>query len=373
MSSTHFILNGHPYDFERGDATVTRRILEVASNFTRVTGTALWSHTPQSSPFPIACVPRPQVRLLRVALRGLVRRRSLVHTRFDVPALSAHLRAQRDDTFAAIHSYMAEPFLSAFSERDRSPLLVTYVVSEGSVLRSTGRLRAARSIEAGRTFRDEVRCCQAAVATACFDGSERDALSGSGVSNLSMMRISLPHLGRPAARSGPNLLFLGDRTWSPNFEGLSQMAALWPDIRRHVPQARLLVVGAGPVPSQASQPGIELLGFVDSLEKVWPDVRALVAPLDVGGGVRVKILEAAARGIPVIASKAAIGSIDTYLRLDPCEGASALVEACAAVLTDAAQARRLGDDLAASNDAWGSGGGFEADVAAWLGWASTGR
>jgi glycosyltransferase involved in cell wall biosynthesis len=366
VTSTHFILNGHPYDFERGDATMARRILEVASDFTDVEGTALWSHPPASSPFPITCIPRPPVRLLRLAARGAVRRRSIIHTRFDVPALSTHLRGQRADSFVAIKTYMAEPFLSAFPEEEHPPLRIAYDVAEGSVLRATGRLRAARSVEGARTFRDEVRCCRAAGATGCFDGPERDALAAVGVPGLSLLRISLPPAGRTVAGAGPNLLFLGDRTWLPNRDGLRQMAAVWPDIRRRVPEATLLVVGSGPVPSQARQPGIEILGFVDSLGPIWSDVRALVAPLTVGGGVRIKILEAAARGVPVIASRAAIGSIDSYLPMGAVQGAEVLVEECVAVLSDAARARRLGDDLYESNEAWGSGGGFQADLGHWL-------
>jgi hypothetical protein len=109
MTSIRFILNGHPYAFERGDTTVTRLIMEVVSEYATVRGTALWTDAPAHSPFPIDCIPRPPVQLARLAARSLVARRSLIHTRFNVAPLARQLQSASEDTFVAIHSYMAEP------------------------------------------------------------------------------------------------------------------------------------------------------------------------------------------------------------------------------------------------------------------------
>ncbi len=370
MKSVRFILSAHPYAFVRGDATVTRLLLEIASDFAHVRGSALWSDPPATSPFPIACVSRPPVRLARLAARGLLHGRSLIHTRYDVPAMVEHLRQQQDDQFVAIHSYMAEPFLSAFSRRERPPLYVDYVVSEAAVLRGGRGLAPLRGVEARRTWRDEVRCCQAAEATGGFDHRELAQLVEAGVPAPTFLRICLPPGKKVNVTTAPNLLFLGDRTWYPNYDGLRRLSRRWPDIRRAVPDASLLVVGTGPIPPEAQQAGIEVLGFLDSLDPVWADVRALIAPLAVGGGVRVKLLEAAARGVPVIASPAAVGSLDAYLEIQSVPDEEALVETSVALLSDHARAVREGELLYESNARWWKQGSFRHDVATWLALAS---
>jgi hypothetical protein len=120
------------------------------------------------------------------------------------------------------------------------------------------------------------------------------------------------------------------------------------------------------VPGESRQAGIEHLGYQASMASVWPEVRALVAPLAVGGGVRVKILEAASRGVPVIATAAAIGSLDQYLALRPAAGDDEVVEECTAMLGDPARADGAGSALYESNRDWWDGGHFRHDVAAWL-------
>jgi glycosyltransferase involved in cell wall biosynthesis len=365
VTSVRFILSAHPYAFERGDAAVTRLVMEAAAEVCTVRGSALWSDPVSSSPFPVDCVPRPPLRLPVVALRSALGRRSLIHTRFDVAALARDLRDRDEDRFAAVHTYMAEPFLSAFGADGHPPLFVNHHVSNADVVRATPGLRSLRAIEARRTWRDEVRCCSAAVATGGFSAPELDALGAAGVDQRRLLRISYPPAPRPSAQ-GDALLFLGTRFWRPNLDGLRHLCAQWPAITQGAPGATLVVVGDGPVPREAHQSGIEVLGFVDSLASVWPDVRALVAPLAVGGGVRVKILEAAARGVPVIASTTAVGSLAGYLPLHGIE-TDQLTQACISILRDPAGARRTGDELYQANAAWWSGGHFQADVAGWLG------
>jgi hypothetical protein len=366
MTSIRFILNGHPYAFERGDTAVTRLIMEIASDYATVCGSALWTDPPATSPFPIECIPRPPVQLARLAARSLPARRSIIHTRYNVAALAQQLESATEDRFVAIHSYMAEPALRLAVH---PPLYVNYVVSEAAVLRKqsghTG-LRALRQVEARRTWHDEVRCCQAAVRTGCFDDNERTALTAAGIVDSRLLRICLPPAGRVAPGQSQNLLYLGDRTWSPNLDGLRRLSRLWPAVARAVPGARLLVVGKGPKPRESHQPGITHLGFVESLDSVWSDVRALVAPLDVGGGVRVKILEAASRGVPVIATPAAVGSLDQYLAVRSVQSDEDLLEACCAVLDEQARGAAMGAELYESNSSWWSAGHFRQDVATWL-------
>jgi glycosyltransferase involved in cell wall biosynthesis len=78
-----------------------------------------------------------------------------------------------------------------------------------------------------------------------------------------------------------------------------------PLIRREVPGAELIVVGradAGGARAIARRPGVRLLGALESLDDVVASSRMLVVPLRAGSGTRVKILDAFARGLPVVST-----------------------------------------------------------------------
>jgi polysaccharide biosynthesis protein PslH len=102
-----------------------------------------------------------------------------------------------------------------------------------------------------------------------------------------------------------NLVSLGTMFYPPNVEG-----ALWfgqkvfPLIQKHRPNATFSIIGANP-PAKVYQlaqknPAIKILGYVENLRPVLEDSAGLIVPLLAGGGMRVKILDALALGLPII-------------------------------------------------------------------------
>ncbi len=100
------------------------------------------------------------------------------------------------------------------------------------------------------------------------------------------------------------MLFLGSFRHQPN-----QVALDWftrdvlPLILEKVPDARLLVAGSDPPPCHAFPDplnAIDLLGFVDDIQPLFSSCALFVCPIRSGSGVRVKLLEAFASGIPVV-------------------------------------------------------------------------
>jgi glycosyltransferase involved in cell wall biosynthesis len=103
------------------------------------------------------------------------------------------------------------------------------------------------------------------------------------------------------------ILYVGTMFWPPNIDGVLWFThEVYPLIKQDVAQARFRIVGARPpkdVRQLAHLPlDIEVTGYVEDLYPYWTDCGVFVVPLRAGGGMRVKILEALARGIPIVST-----------------------------------------------------------------------
>ena len=105
----------------------------------------------------------------------------------------------------------------------------------------------------------------------------------------------------------PNVVFVGFLPHTPNEEGLGWLLDhVWPLVLREEPEARLTVVGAGAsnaLLGRMHDSGVEYRGFVEDLRALYAQSRVYVAPIFTGGGIRTKILEAMAAGVPVVCSR----------------------------------------------------------------------
>jgi GT2 family glycosyltransferase/glycosyltransferase involved in cell wall biosynthesis len=137
-------------------------------------------------------------------------------------------------------------------------------------------------------------------------------------------------------RTPHTILFLGSFRHVPN-----QVALEW--FSRHVlpliverrPEARLLVAGSDPLPRHAYHDplnAIEMLGFVDDIQPLFARTAVFVCPIRSGSGVRVKLLEAFAAGIPVVSTRVGAEGLARedgefcYLSDDPAQFAQRVLE-----------------------------------------------
>ena len=102
------------------------------------------------------------------------------------------------------------------------------------------------------------------------------------------------------------MLFVGSFRHDPN-----RVAVEWfvrevlPLIRERQPQAKLMVAGSDPPPPHvyvAAAGSLDLLGYVDDIRRPLAEFAVFVCPVLSGSGVRVKLLEAFAAGIPVVST-----------------------------------------------------------------------
>jgi polysaccharide biosynthesis protein PslH len=79
---------------------------------------------------------------------------------------------------------------------------------------------------------------------------------------------------------------------------------IFPLVRKAVPETRFIAAGYGPPPDlialQEIDPAVSVPGFVDDIEECYKTASVFVAPILVGGGIIVKVLDALAAGTPVV-------------------------------------------------------------------------
>ena len=122
----------------------------------------------------------------------------------------------------------------------------------------------------------------------------------------------------PAAERDPNLLLLGKLDFRPNGE-----AARWliqtvlPGVFEQVPRARLLCVGAAPpawlVRAGQHEPRLAVTGYVADERPYLGRAMAMLLPLRLGGGTRLKALVAMASGVPIVSTRLGMEGLEAVV------------------------------------------------------------
>jgi glycosyltransferase involved in cell wall biosynthesis len=104
---------------------------------------------------------------------------------------------------------------------------------------------------------------------------------------------------------GRTIVFFGLMSYQPNIDGASYfIKEIWPRIAAANPQARCKIIGGSPPASLTALggPRIEFTGFVPDLRPHLAEAAAVVVPLRIGGGTRLKIVEAMAMGKAIVST-----------------------------------------------------------------------
>lgn len=109
-------------------------------------------------------------------------------------------------------------------------------------------------------------------------------------------------------RDPNHILFLGALDWRPNLDAVQLLLDhIFPEVLRQQPNAILDIVGRNP-PKQLEErvralPGVRLHANVADVRPYLAESGVMAVPLRIGGGSRLKILEALACGLPVVSSE----------------------------------------------------------------------
>jgi glycosyltransferase involved in cell wall biosynthesis len=104
------------------------------------------------------------------------------------------------------------------------------------------------------------------------------------------------------------IAFIGSYTHAPNADAAQFLTqAIMPLVHRSDPAITCSLIGSGmpEVLRQMAAPGVVPLGHVPDLDAAMAQLRLTVAPLRYGAGVKGKVLESFARGVPCVMSRVA--------------------------------------------------------------------
>jgi polysaccharide biosynthesis protein PslH len=183
-----------------------------------------------------------------------------------------------------------------------------------------------------------------------------------GVDTLHFSSAEMSKVSRNAesATSRQSLLFVGSMDYQSNIDAVTWFVReIWPTIAARNSSLDFLIVGRNPSREvrQLASDRVRVTGTVEDVRPFYLSAVAVVVPLRMGSGTRLKILEAMAAGVPVISTSLGAEGIDaissTHLLL--ADTGAEMVGAISEVVTSPAtrsRLRRAAQSLVASHYDW---------------------
>jgi glycosyltransferase involved in cell wall biosynthesis len=228
---------------------------------------------------------------------------------------------------------------------------------ESLALRREG-LPLAHRLDAAVSLRQERRVLALADAVVVFTERDRSLLAPATPPSTRLVTIPLgwdvPAAGLdPVGGQPPTLVFVGAFVHPPNIQAAVMLAQrILPLVRATHPDTRLEIIGTSPPREVRALAGecVEVRGSVPSVTPALDRAAVVLAPMAIGGGMRVKVLEALAAGKAVVASSRAVEGLTarSERELLVADGDADTAAAITRLLDD----ERLRRQLAASARIW---------------------
>ena len=252
-------------------------------------------------------------RLLAVLTHPLLPIRATV--RMD-GAATRHIRSLlARERFAAVHCEFtaAAAYLNLIGPGVRTSVTeidLTYQLFERQGALVGGLAGLVLRSEAGRQKRWELGMLRRCDEIIVLSDKDRRTLVADGIPD-GKISVRVPtvdpmftNVDRSAVEPG-TLLFWGALDRPENADAVLWFAhTIFPAVQRRVPGAKLIVAGASPPPSvlALNGPAITVTGFVADPLEYFRRCQLGIAPLRRGAGIKLKVLEYLAAGLPVVAS-----------------------------------------------------------------------
>ncbi|MFC1763127.1 glycosyltransferase family 4 protein [Planctomycetota bacterium] len=163
--------------------------------------------------------------------------------------------------------------------------------------------------------RDELSVYRQADMVLVVTEEDGDHLGQEGITNIEILPNIIPVEKREfGLERQPIVLFVGGFGHPPNIDAVEWLIeSIWPEVVESYPDAELQIVGSN-MPddlkdSVLTQRNTRLLGFVEDLAPVLHKATVSVAPLRYGGGMKGKVNQAMACGLPVVSTSVGLQGI----------------------------------------------------------------
>ena len=171
--------------------------------------------------------------------------------------------------------------------------------------------------EAQRTLafeREAVRACTSCLTVSAADAEAARSLLGASSVHLVPNGVDTSYF-MPSAMpiEEGSLLFTGRMNYPPNIDAACFFAAeILPLVRQAAPHARFHIVGADPAPEVRALASDDIVvhGRVTDVRPFLANSEVVVVPVRSGGGTRLKVLEAAASGKPIVSTRLGVAGLD---------------------------------------------------------------
>ena len=300
----------------------------------------------------------------RAAARALLTRRSFIVDRDDTPAMRAAVaEALAARRYAAIHVDHLQMMQFVPREAHARVILDHHNIEHRIPRRmaethggagAAVRWYAAREWPSLRDY--EVAACRRSDLVLTVSPEDRDGLIELAPDLED--RIAAVPIGVDTEYFGSVRRDLGSRTllsigtmyWPPNVDSMRYFCAdILPKIKAEVPGVRLNIVGAKPTPAvralAEADPAVTVTGSVPDVRDWAADCAAFIVPLRSGSGMRVKILNAMAMGLPVVSTTIGAEGIEVTdgQNILLADGADAFARASVRLLRDPDLGARIGE------------------------------
>lgn len=176
------------------------------------------------------------------------------------------------------------------------------------------------SRDAGKLVRHERAWCGRVQMNLVVSDLDADRLRGAvGHVPMSVVRngvdMSFFSQSGPRLEEPVGLMFAGGLDWYPNREAVRFFVReVWPLLAAGNPDRIVTLIGRNPpadlLAAARNDPRIRVPGFVDDVRPYLRRATAYVCPIRDGGGTRLKVLDALAMGVPLVATRLAVEGLD---------------------------------------------------------------
>ncbi|MBN2327502.1 MAG: glycosyltransferase [Candidatus Omnitrophica bacterium] len=327
-----FILPQIPYPPHSGGRIVTWNTVKRFSETCRVSVVCLYHHPSELESLhevrrvceEVAAFPAHGKWSLPPLVKSLASFRPYKAHRFWNPQMAEYIqRLLQRRSFDVIH---AQNFYTAsYVEGRESAFKIHYKENiEGNILLRFGQasgnplIKLAAWLEGLRTRRHEVDLCRRFDQILAISPLDRDALLALDEAlpvqhqRPGVDLAAYPFLDEPAGP--PSILFTGTMSYYPNAIGVQQfLRDSWPLVRKQIPEMECWIVGAHPsktIRDYDGRQGVHVTGRAPSIDEYLRKTSIYIVPLTIGGGIRLKILEAMASGRAIVSTSIGCEGLD---------------------------------------------------------------